>query len=207
MVLHVFDMDGTLLVGSACLEISRAVGALEETIAIEEEWARGEISDNGFWVRCLPLWNGITDEQIDRAFTRSAWLAGVKETFTDIRDRNEYSVVISQSPKFFFERIQRWGLNYAYGALVRPGNAEGAEKLVSSENKLEITDTLLSQLGLNRRQCVAYGDSSSDIALFRALESTVAVNAKKEIQDLAQAKYSGPSIWEAYEAGRQLLDR
>ncbi|MDP6184625.1 MAG: haloacid dehalogenase, partial [Gammaproteobacteria bacterium] len=64
--LHVFDLDGTLLVGSATLEISRSIGAFEETLAIEHAWARGELGDNAFWEQCLPLWDGLTDDQIDR---------------------------------------------------------------------------------------------------------------------------------------------
>ena len=141
--LHVFDLDGTLLVGSATLEISRSIGAFEETLAIEHAWARGELGDNAFWEQCLPLWDGLTDDQIDRAFATAPWLDGVDQVFADIRSRAEYSVVISQSPKFFVDRIRKWGLNSAYGALVSPGNSAGAETLVSSADKLQITNNLL----------------------------------------------------------------
>ena len=206
--LVVFDMDGTLLKGSACLEISRIVGALEETLLIEDDWSRGEISDNGFWVRCLPLWSGITDDQINQAFLRSPWLDGVKKTLSDIKSRGEYSIVISQSPKFFVDRLKNWGLDYSHGALVQPGNVDGAEQLVSSEDKLTITDKLISTLGLSRERCIAYGDSSSDLTLFQTLPNSIAVNAKEEIKNLAKIVYSGPSIWDAYKAARELvLDR
>ena len=205
MILHVFDMDGTLLKGSACLEISRIVGSLEETLQIEDDWSKGKISDNGFWMRCLPLWSDITDDQIDEAFLGSAWLDGVKETFLDIKDRKEHSVVISQSPKFFVDRLKKWGLDYSHGAIVRPGNIKGADQLVSSDDKLTVTDKLLSSLNLSRKQCVAYGDSSSDLTLFQTLPNSVAVNAKTEIQTLSKITYSGSSIWDAYNAARTLI--
>lgn len=203
--LHVFDMDGTLLTGSACLEISRACGVYAETQAIEDAWARGEISDNGFWERCLPLWAGLSDALIDDAFARSPWLNGVEAVFADIRARGENSVVISQSPKFFVERIQRWGAHHAFGAIVLPGNARGADKLISRDDKLAITRELLRDLALTPQDCVAYGDSSSDLALFEALSHTVAVNAKAAIRSLARATYDGPDFWQAYQAGRRLL--
>lgn len=205
--LHVFDMDGTLLVGSACLEISRSVGVLDETLAIEEAWARGEISDNGFWERCLPLWEGLTDDQIDHAFAATPWLDRVAAVFADIRSRNENSVVISQSPKFFVDRICKWGANYAFGALVSPGNPNGAEQLISSADKWQITEQLLVQLGLTHQDCVAYGDSASDLVLFESLTHTVAVNAKARIRQLARAAYEGSDLWDAYMIGRELLDQ
>ncbi len=204
--LHVFDMDGTLLVGSACLEISRSIGVLEETLAIEEAWSRGEISDNGFWERCLPLWEGLTDAQIDNAFATSPWLARVDAVFADIRSRRENSVVITQSPKFFADRVQRWGASFTFGAIVSPGNPKGADQLISSMDKLRITDGLLSELRLTRNDCIAYGDSSSDVVLFETLAHTVAVNAKERIRQLARAAYDGSDFWNAYVAGRNLLE-
>lgn len=203
--LHVFDMDGTLLTGSASLEISRAIGVYAETREIEDAWARGDISDNGFWQRCLPLWEGLSDAQIDLAFAETPWLNGVQAVFADIKARGENSVVISQSPRFFVERICRWGANFAYGALVTPGDARGAERLISSEDKLSITRGLLDELGLTHDDCVAYGDSSSDLALFETLPLTVGVNAREHIRRLARVSYDGPDLWQAYLAGRQLL--
>jgi len=204
--LHVFDMDGTLLVGSACLEISRTVGVLDETLAIECAWARGDLSDNGFWQQCLPLWAGLTDAQIDAAFAGSPWLQGVQAVFADIRARHEASVVITQSPTFFVQRLTRWGVHFVHGALVEPGNAAGAERLVSAADKLAVTERLLGELRLSRDECVAYGDSGSDLALFEALPLTVAVNAKERIRALARTTYDGSDLWQAYCAGRQLLD-
>jgi len=205
--LHVFDMDGTLLTGSACLEISRAMGVYHETRIIEETWARGEISDLGFWERCLPLWRGLDDERIDQAFAATPWLAGVQAVFADIRDRNENSVVISQSPKFFVERLCRWGAGYAFGAMVSPGDAAGAVRMISSADKLQIARDLLSELGLTQHDCVAYGDSASDLALFETLNLTVAVNARESIRQLARVVYDGPDLWQAYRAGRRLLEQ
>lgn len=204
--LHVFDMDGTLLVGSACIEISRSVGVVEETIAIEQSWAQGEISDNGFWERCLPLWDGLTDEQIDHAFAATPWLDGVDAVFADIRARNENSVVISQSPDFFVERIRRWGANHAYGALVTPGDASGARRMITSDEKLAITCELLGSLGLDCERCVVYGDSMSDLALFENLPRTVAVNAIEKIRELAKVSYDGKDFWQAYLTGRSLIE-
>ena len=136
----------------------------------------------------------------------SPWLKGVQSVFADIKSRDEKSVVISQSPLFFVERIRRWGLDFAYGALVTPGNSAGAEQLLTSPDKLKIASKLLSELGLNHDNCIAYGDSLSDLDLFKSLPNTVAVNAKQPIRELARVCYEGSSMWNGYTAGRKLLD-
>jgi phosphoserine phosphatase len=204
--LHVFDMDGTLLVGSACIEISRYLGFLDEAHVIQDEWNRGELSDNEYWERCLPLWDGITEEQIDKAFAATQWLDGIETVFNDIQSRNEHSIVISQSPKFFVERLYVWGLGTAFGAEVTPGNPDGAEQMVSSEDKLKITRHQLRELDLDDDNCVVYGDSNSDLALFEQLTHTVAVNANEQIRNLATVTYDGSDLWAAYSAARELIE-
>lgn len=203
--LHVFDMDGTLLVGSATLEISRSAGVFEQTVLIEQAWARGELSDNGFWKNCLPLWHGLTARQVDEAFANAPWLDGVQAVFRDIRARGEHSAVISQSPRFFVERLAQWGLESAFGALVTPGNAAGADQLVSREDKLNITRGLLADLALDEKRCVVYGDSSSDLTLFETLTRKVGINAQPHIRELATVNYDGRDLWSAYLAGRALM--
>ncbi len=204
-VLHVFDMDGTLLRGSACLEISRAAGVFDENLEIERAWAAGEFSDDAYWQHCLPLWEGLTDAHIDAAFANAPWLDGVENVFADIRSRNEHSVVISQSPKFFVDRFTRWGVNFAFGALVAPGAGADVEQMITSDDKLSITRRLLAELRLADDCCIVYGDSLSDLALFTTLEHTVGVNAKPAIRELARVAYDGTDLWAAYLAGRALM--
>lgn len=74
------------------------------------------------------------------------------------------------------------------------------------EDKVLITEHVLEQWGLSPKQCVAYGDSSSDIALFRWLPNTVAVNARGPLADLAIKSYVGDDLREAYTLGRSLVD-
>jgi phosphoserine phosphatase len=82
--LHIFDMDGTLLKGSACLELSRYLGQFEAVNAIEERWSRGEVTHLGFWEECLPLWEGLDDAGIDKTFAATLWLDSIEAVWADI---------------------------------------------------------------------------------------------------------------------------
>lgn len=204
--LHIFDMDGTLLRGAATVELSRHLGKFAEANAVEEAWVRGEIGDVRFWELVLPLWAGVSDEDIDSAFDAAPWIDGVAEVFADIAGRGEHSAVISQSPLFFVRRLQRWGAGVTYGAGVEPGGRAGTDLLLTVEDKVSIAEHLVAERDLAEDDCVAYGDSTSDVGLFTRLRHTVAVNGNARIQELAAVSYTGTDLREAYAAGRALLD-
>jgi phosphoserine phosphatase len=204
--LHVFDMDGTLLRGAASVELSRHLGTFQTANAVEEAWLRGEISDVEFWERVLPLWAGVAEEEIDKAFEAAPWIDGIAEVFADITARGEQSIVISQSPLFFVRRLQRWGAGAAYGAGVEPGGRSAADLLLTVQDKVDITTAVLERLGLTAQDCIAYGDSTSDVLLFEWLPHTVAVNGNPLIREIAAAVYDGPDLRDAYAMGRTLLD-
>ena len=200
-------MDGTLLRSTASEELSRCVGRLAEVRVIERGWQDGEITDEGFWEQCLPLWAHLTEALIDAAFVEAPWIDGLAEVFRDIKDRGEYIAVISQSPRFFVHRLRHCGADATFGAAVELGGLCGPDVLLTKEDKVTITRQLLAQYGLNTGSCVAYGDSSSDELLFEFLENTVAVNGSPAIRSLAALSYEGDDLREAYALGRQLLDK
>jgi phosphoserine phosphatase len=204
--LHVFDMDGTLLRGAAVEEISRHLGCFDEASALEQAWLRGEVPDEPlFWERVLELWAGASEEDLDAAFGAAPWMDRLEDVFVDIRARGEHSVVISQSPLFIVRRLQRWGADATFATMVEPGVPCRTEQLLTQQAKVDITRQRLSELGLSISDCVAYGDSTSDLELFQVLDRTVGVNAAPFIRELAAETYDGVDLWEAYQIGRLLL--
>jgi phosphoserine phosphatase len=204
--LHVFDMDGTLLRGAATVEVSRYLGAFEAADAVERAWQGGQITDVGFWEAILPLWTDVTETDIDAAFTAAAWIEGVPEVFADIAARGECVAVISQSPEFFVRRLQQWGAHRTFGSGIVPGCTPAEDLLLSAQHKVDITLELLDELGLTESDCIAYGDSTSDVPLFGRLRHTVAVNPNQILRDRAAVVYEGHDLREAYALGRGLVE-
>ncbi len=204
--LHVFDMDGTLLRGSACLDISRHLGHLDAVLEVEDAWGRGEVGHVEFYELLLDLWQGLTDEDIDAVFQGTAWMDGIQDVWADIAERGEHSAVISLSPQFFVDRLLPWGLGSAHGAGVHPDTPLYRQLVLSPEGKVIIVSELLERYGLSEDDCVAYGDSSSDVPLFQRLRHTVAVNGTASVRDVAVVRYDGSDLREAYALGRALLD-
>jgi phosphoserine phosphatase len=203
--LHIFDMDGTLLYGSACLEISRHLGQIDAVNAIEERWGRGEVGHVEFYELCLPLWAGLGEEDIDEVFAATSWLDGVQEVWADIADRGEHSAVITLSPQFFADRLVAWGVGSAHGAGVDVISPLDPDNVLTPLLKVRIAKELMLRYGLTADDCIAYGDSSSDVPLFELLSNTVAVNGSEALNRLSAASYEGGDLREAYALGRALL--
>jgi phosphoserine phosphatase len=202
--LHIFDMDGTLLKGSACLHISDHLGKLAEVNLIEEAWGRGEVGHVEFFELCLPLWGRISDADVEAIFAKTPWKKNIPRVFADIASRGEYSAVITLSPMFFATKLLNWGLTTAHGAEVLGGEPPDPERVLSPHSKVEIANGLLEKYRLRTSDCVAYGDASSDIPLFKMLPNTVAIDGSEALKRLASACYDGDDIWEAYLIGRSV---
>ncbi|MGW1928121.1 HAD family hydrolase [Streptomyces sp. NPDC001919] len=199
--LHLFDLDGTLIRGSAAaVEISRQLGVDEEIAALEKGFLQGLTPDE-FAVRARELWSALTVEQVAAAFDGAPWLLGIREVWADIRDRGDLCAVISLSPDFFVERLLGWGADAVRGSrwpavpFTEPVHRPG---ILNARAKVRIAGELCAEYGVDPAHCVAYGDSMSDAELFAIVPETVAVNADHHLAGLAQRTYTGGDLREAY---------
>ncbi|MFI6765705.1 HAD family hydrolase [Streptomyces sp. NPDC050355] len=205
--LHLFDMDGTLLHGSAAaIEISRQLGLDQEIAELERGFVAGELTPLQYAQRACDLWAAeLTEPHVTAAFDGAPWLAGIQEVWADIRARGERCAVISLSPSFFVDRLLSWGADTAHASrwpavpIRQPMDPAG---ILSPAAKVRIADELCARYGLTRADCVAYGDSQSDAELFAVVPRSVAVNADHHVSDLALYAYAGRDLREAYELVR-----
>ncbi|MEV4432034.1 HAD-IB family phosphatase [Streptomyces sp. NPDC049585] len=200
--LHVFDLDGTLIHGSAAaVEIARQLGLEAETGELEREFAAGRLTPSQFAERAVALWTDLTEAQVAAAFAGAPWLAGIEEVWAAIRARGERIAVISLSPAFFVRRLLDWGADAAHGSqwpAVPFRERVDPAGILDASAKVRITDTLCARYGLGRADCVAYGDSMSDAELFKVVPVSVAVNADHHVRDVATHAYRGTDLREAH---------
>ncbi|MCX3058523.1 HAD family hydrolase [Streptomyces beihaiensis] len=201
--LHIFDLDGTLLHGTtAPVQISRQLGLETETVALDAEIGAQRIGPPEYARRIHALWARLTDDHVTAAFEGAPWLEGIRETWAEIRERGEFCAVVSLSPSFFVERLTAWGAHAAYGSrfpdvpFTEPVDPGG---VLSAAAKVTIADRLCAEYGLGRSDCIAYGDSLSDVDLFRAVRVSVAVNADRHVSGIATHAYTGGDLREAYQ--------
>ncbi|NEA58048.1 hydrolase [Streptomyces sp. SID13666] len=202
--LHIFDMDGTLMHGSsASLELARELDMVEEIRELEGGLIRGTLDPPGFAERVYALWATLTEERLKAAFEGAPWLDGIREVWTEITDRGDHCAVISLSPDFFVGRLREWGVHEARSSVFppvpfAPEAVLDLAGILVPESKVGIADELCAQYGVTRADCVAYGDSLSDAALFGVVPTSVAVNGDHYVRDLATHAYSGRDLREAF---------
>jgi phosphoserine phosphatase len=200
--LHLFDVDGTLIRGSAAaVEISRQLGVTAEIAELEREFVTLGLSPAEFAVRARELWAELTVEQVATAFEQAPWLDGIRDVWADIRAQGDYCAVVSLGPNFFVERLLDWGVHAAHASvwpalpftqpIVRSG-------ILSPLAKVHTAQRLCAELGLELGHCVAYGDSMSDAELFRVVGSAVAVNGDHHVASSATRAYNGGDLRDAY---------
>ncbi|MFD4370494.1 HAD family hydrolase [Streptomyces sp. NPDC058486] len=210
-LLHVFDMDGTLLRDtSAALEIAGRLGCLDELRALEGEFAAGIIDTRAFAAALYGLWRELTPAVVAEAFDGAPWIGGLAEVLADIRSRGDRAVVVTMSPDFFAGRLRGLGVDEVVASGFPPlpfRSAPDPARILVPEDKVTAVDRLRTVYGLDRDACVAYGDSGSDVPLFSVLRHTVAVNAGPGLSALARAGYDGDDLRAAYALGRELRAR
>ena len=200
--LHLFDLDGTLIHGStASLEIARQLGLEREIRELERSFGAGELTPPGFAERACELLRELTEEQVAAAFEGAPWLAGIREVWAEARARGERCAVISLSPDFFVRRVLELGADAAYGSrwpAVPFRDPVDPAGILSPGAKVVIAERLCGEFGVRWEDCVAYGDSMSDVDLFAAVPVSVAVNADGHVSDLASYAYTGRDLREAW---------
>jgi phosphoserine phosphatase len=104
------------------------------------------------------------------------------------------------------ERLTGWGAHAAYGSrfpaapFSEPVDPAG---ILSPAAKVKTAERLCAQFGVTRADCVAYGDSGSDVELFGAVPVSVAINADRHLVELAMRAYVGRDLWNAYQLVRR----
>ncbi|MFG2982847.1 HAD family hydrolase [Streptomyces sp. NPDC048258] len=201
--LHLFDLDGTLMFGSAApVEISRQLGLSHEIAELERSFGAREIGPQEFSVAAHALWAELTPAHVRAAFDGSPWLSGIREVWREIRERGDYCAVISLSPSFFVELLMEWGAHAAHGSVFPAVPFTGPMEvsgILTPEGKVTVADRLCERFGVSRGDCVAYGDSMTDAVLFEAVPVSVAVNARPYLAERATHVYEGRDLREAYQ--------
>jgi phosphoserine phosphatase len=199
--LFVFDMDGTLLIRTtACIEIAKVSGTLDQLHILEHQFASGEIDAFCFAQNIGVLW-GMVDEQVVRAaFEATPKLTNIKAVTSLIRQGGGKSCLITMSPDFYANLFYEYGFDFI-GASQFPRSATEEiqrEKILNPTDKAAIVERWCSQLGFELNKCVAFGDSMSDYLLFKELEHTVSINGDATLRGLARYQYDGTDLHAAF---------
>ncbi|GAA2239747.1 MULTISPECIES: HAD family hydrolase [Kitasatospora] len=187
--LAVFDMDGTLLPGTtACQQIALAAGDPTTIDRLEQDYRKGLIDSTRFAELALESWVQAGADLYQRAYDACPKIDGVQRTLDWLRARSVATCLITMSPRQFAACFT--GFDYVFASTY-------PTEILDPEDKPLVVRRLQQQLGLDDTRTIAFGDSDSDVPLFRTLSRTVAVNATPNLAAVAAHRYDGDDIWAA----------
>ncbi|MDO0929514.1 haloacid dehalogenase-like hydrolase [Streptomyces sp. TG1A-8] len=197
--LAVFDMDGTLLPGTtACRQIALVAEDPLVVERLEGDYRDGLIDSTEFARRALASWAHAGPGLYRRAFDACPKIGGVERTLAWLRARSVVTCLITMAPRPFAECFT--GFDHVFASSY-------PDDILNPEDKPEVVRRLQRRLGIDGMRTIAFGDSDSDIPLFRALTRTVAVNATPNLAAMAARRYDGDDLWEALRTLYALRER
>jgi phosphoserine phosphatase len=206
---HIFDMDGTLLVGTtAPLLLAEALGTTDSLHELEERFAAGTATAVEFARELHARWGLVPAATVEAAFDAAPLLLNIREVLSDIRARGEKACLITMSPSYFAERFLEFGFDAVFGSRFPADTDTPFDEtgILNPEDKPRLAGAFCREHGLRLDEAVAYGDSMSDVHLFRAVGVSVAVNGDHHVAELADLAVDGQDLLAAYHAARERID-
>ena len=199
--LFIFDMDGTLLVRTtACIEIAKISGTLEQLHLLEQQFAAGEIDAFCFAQNIGALWGMLDRQVVQKAFDATPKLDNIKAVTSLVRRGGGKSCLITMSPDFYADLFYEYGFDFIAASRFprSPDENVRREHILNPADKSAIVRAWCERLGFDRQHCVAFGDSMSDYPLFKELEHTVSINGDPALRELARYHYEGSDLHDAF---------
>lgn len=178
--LALLDLDGTLKSArDPYLYLHQQLGTMDAARELTEKGKRGEIGYTEWTERDVALWRGTTRKAMIAAFRHNPYLPGARELIAALQRAGVEIALISSgldvharlvADELAIQHVVSNEVVFAEGVAtgeVRFGVPEG--------RKGPVADRLLAERGLTPAECLAMGDSSSDIELFERAAVRVAV--------------------------------
>ncbi len=197
--LFIFDMDGTLLPNTtAMIQIAQITGHRKELEILEKQYFDKAIDNYQFAKKLYDLWKDLSDQTIREAFDRTPKLKNIDNGLKQIKSKDGVSCLITAAPEFFAEYFYSYGFDFIFAS--KPFDLterkHTPESVLHAKDKPVLAARLCETLNLNFKESAAFGDSHSDIPLFKSLTHTVSVNGDAHLKPFAKHHYSGEDLLE-----------
>ena len=183
--LAIFDLDGTLKqTRDPYVYLHQALGTWEASLAFHEQGLSGEIDYDEWLRRDAALWKGIAQDRMEAVFRSNGYLPGAQETVTALQRAGVKVALVSTGLLVHAQQVQA-ELNLdrivANEIFFEGGCATGlARTHIREGGKGPVVEKLQAEFGVQPEECLAVGDSLSDVAMFGRARVGVAINPSSD---------------------------
>lgn len=186
-MLVAFDFDGTLSTSEMTVLLARECGKAEEVASITERAMNDEIDYATSLRERVALFEGLSEAQVDAAFSAVELRAGTAEILTELRNRGVHVAILTGGFEAGVEAaLDREGvavdtivanrLSFANGALT--GEVRGPLVEGTKDDALEV---LCAVLHADLETTVAVGDGANDLPMLQAAGLAIGFDPKPAV--------------------------
>jgi phosphoserine phosphatase len=186
-----FDLDGTLVRGtSVSRHLADRFGQNEQMAALERRYAAGTISNSVVAEEQARSFRGTPLPEVVGKLGDIACIDGIDPTLAALRERGIESLLGTVTWSFAAEEFRRrHGFAAVSGTVIDldPGGVPtgGVRRHFDEWDKLEFVASYCGASGIDLAECIAIGDSRSDVPLFEAVGLSIALNATSQAREAA----------------------
>jgi phosphoserine phosphatase len=186
-----FDLDGTLVRGTSVSQhLADRFGRGERMAELERRYATGELSNSVVAEEQARDYRGIPLPEVVEKLSDIACIDGIDSTLTTLRQRGVESLLGTVTWTFAAEEFRR---RHGFAAVsgteidLDPGGVPtgGVKRHFDEWDKLEFVASYCEANGIDLAECIAVGDSRSDVPLFEAVGLSIALNATPQARAAA----------------------
>ena len=165
-------------------------GQGERMAELERRYAAGEISNSAVAEEQARGYRGVPLPRVVEELGDIACIDGIDATLAALRERGIVSLLGTVTWSFAAEEFgRRHGFAAVSGTEVDldPGGVPtgGVKRHFDEWDKLEFVASYCEGNGIDLGECIAVGDSRSDIPLFEAVGISIALNATSQAREAA----------------------
>lgn len=209
-----FDLDGTLLVDtSVSAWFARETGHEAAGRELEAQF-RDRLISNATVADTTAAWlKGMSRQDVWRSLENAPWIDGIEVTLGTLRAWGLKTLLSTISWKIAAEFLQaRYSFDGICGTEIELNGdclSGHVSRYFDENDKSRFVEEFCRRKGLFLRECVAVGDSRSDVALFQKVGFAIALNATEDARKAATVsvdaqdlrvvlgllvKYGGPAL-------------
>jgi len=185
-----FDLDGTLVRGTSVSQhLADRVGSSEEMAELERRYTAGEISNSVVAEQQARAYAGMPISEIVAMLADIPCIEGIDTTIAALRERGIESLLCTVTWTF---AAREFGRRHGFAAVsgteiaLEDGVPTGAiDRHFDEWDKLAFVESYCEENSISLSECIAIGDSRSDLPLFQAVGFSVALNATAEARAAA----------------------
>lgn len=186
-----FDLDGTLVQATSVSQhLADRFGQTLQMAELEKRYAAGDISNSVVADEQAAMYGGMPVAKVVEALDGIPCIDGIDAIVDTLRERGVASLLCTVTWSFAAEEFcRRHGFVKSSGTevdLEPDGRLTGRVRRHFDEwDKLEFVRSYCAEAGVALEDCIAIGDSRSDVPLFEAVGFSIAINATEQAREAA----------------------